>query len=244
MDAEKSKIMASDEKYLSTLNPVDRAIASRFSARAFLKTPVSRSEIEHLLEVAGWAPSGTNMQPWQVYVTSGAVQKKLSEAICKAFFSGEKGYDRGWKYYPDEFFEPYKGRRRACGIGLYQTLGIGKGETEKMKQQRARNYKFFDAPVGMIITIHQDLEVGSWMDLGMFLQNVMVSARGQGLHTCPQAAFSDYHKIIRSHLDIPDDEIVVCGMSLGYGDPDAVVNSFRPEREPVSSYARFIGFEG
>jgi len=244
MDTEAFKSMANDEKYLSTLNPVDRAIASRFSTRAFLKTPVDQSKIEHILEVSGWAPSGTNMQPWQVYVTSGAAQKSLSDAICDAYFSGEQGHERGWKYYPDEFFEPYKGRRRACGIGLYQTLGIGKGETEKMKQQRARNYKFFDAPVGMIITIHKDLEIGSWMDLGMFLQNIMVAARGHGMHTCPQAAFSDYHKIIREQLDVSDDEIVVCGMSLGYADPDAVVNSFRPAREPVSSYTRFVGFEG
>ena len=111
-----------------------------------------------------------------------------------------------------------------------------------MKQQRARNYKFFDAPVGMIYTIHQDLEIGSWMDLGMFLQNVMVSARGHGLHTCPQAAFSDYHNIIREHLDIPEEQIVVCGMSMGYADQDAVVNGFRPDREELSSYANFNHF--
>ena len=235
--------LANDEDYLKGLNAVDQAIASRFSVRAFLSKPVPRQKVEHILEIAAWAPSGTNMQPWQVYVVSGATQKKLSDAIREAFFMGEAGHSRGWKYYPDDFFEPFKSRRRKCGIGLYQTLGIGKGETEKMKNQRARNYAFFDAPVGFIYTIHKDLEIGSWMDLGMFLQNVMVSARGQGLHTCPQAAFSDYHKIIRDHLGVPDDEIVVCGMSIGYADPNAVVNSFRPEREPVSEFANFEGFE-
>lgn len=243
-DNKEIKINPNDEASLQALNSVDRAIVSRGSTRAFLPTPLPRSLVEQILTVAGWAPSGTNMQPWQVYVLSGGVRQKLSEAICKAFFAGEKGHVRGWKYYPDEFFEPYKARRRACGIGLYQTIGIGKGETEKMKTQRARNYAFFDAPVGMIYTIHKDLEIGSWMDLGMFLQNVMVSARGHGLHSCPQAAFSDYHKIIRSHLGIPDEEIVVCGMSMGYADPDAVVNGFRPDREPLPSYANFNYFEG
>ncbi|HAT35321.1 MAG TPA: nitroreductase [Rhodospirillaceae bacterium] len=242
MSSKEIKIIPNDKECLELLNPVDQAIVSRGSTRAFLSTPVPRELVEQILKVAAWAPSGTNMQPWQVYVLSGAARQNLSDRICQAYFSGEEGHTRTWKYYPDDFFEPYKGRRRACGIGLYQTIGIGKGETEKMKQQRARNYKFFDAPVGMIYTIHQDLEIGSWMDLGMFLQNVMVSARGHGLHTCPQAAFSDYHNIIREHLDIPEEQIVVCGMSMGYADQDAVVNGFRPDREELSSYANFNHF--
>ena len=233
------EINPNDEDCLDTLNLVDKAIVTRGSTRAFLSTPVEPRLIKKILSVAAWAPSGTNMQPWKVIVLSGRARQELSDSICKAFLNGEKNHERGWKYYPDEFFEPYKARRRACGIGLYQTLGIAKGETEKMRQQRARNYKFFDAPVGMIFSIHNDLEIGSWMDFGMFLQNIMVSARGHGLHTCAQAAFSDYHTIIRKHLDIPENETVLCGMAMGYADPDQKVNHYRPMREPLSSYVNF-----
>tara|TARA_B100000989_G_scaffold296632_1_gene280307 strand:+ start:812 stop:1567 length:756 start_codon:yes stop_codon:yes gene_type:complete len=234
-----NRMNPNDNDCLDTLNLVDRAIVSRGSTRAFLSTPVEHSLIKQILSVAAYAPSGSNMQPWKVTVLAGKARKRLSDAICEAFFSGENGDERSWKYYPDEFFEPYKARRRACGIGLYQTLGIAKGETERMRRQRARNYKFFDAPVGMIFSIHNDLEIGSWMDLAMFLQTIMVSARGHGLHTCAQAAFSDYHKIIREHLGIPDDETVVCGMAIGYADLKQKVNKYRPEREPLSSFANF-----
>ena len=241
---EEVKINPNDEHSLDTLNIVDKAIVTRSSTRAFLSTPVEHTLIKQILSVAAWAPSGTNMQPWKVMVLAGKARQRLSDAICEAFFSGDKAHERSWKYYPDEFFEPYKARRRACGIGLYQTLGIAKEETEKMRQQRARNYKFFDAPVGMIFSIHNGLEIGSWMDFGMFLQNIMVSARGHGLHTCAQAAFSDYHTIIKEHLRIPDNETVVCGMSMGYADPNQKVNQYRPEREPLSSYANFEYFDG
>lgn len=219
---------------------VDEAIASRRSVRAFLPTPVPRALIEQILEVSARAPSGTNMQPWKVYVTTGEKQRALSQDILDAFDRGEKGHGRSWKYYPEEFFEPYKTRRRTVGWGMYGAIGIERGETEKMKAQRARNYMFFDAPVGMIFAIDERLEIGSWLDYGMFMQNIMVSARGHGLHTCPQAAFSDYHKIIRRHLGIPDDHVVICGMSIGYADENAPVNKFVTERAPVEEFTTFI----
>ena len=228
-----------DADCLNNLNLVDKAIVTRGSTRAFLSTPVDYKLIKKILSVAAWAPSGTNMQPWKVTVLAGKARQKLCDAICEAFLSDEQGHERSWKYYPDEFFEPYKARRKACGIGLYNTLGIGKEETEKMREQRARNYKFFDAPIGMIFSIHNDLEIGSWLDFGMFLQNIMVSARGHGLHTCAQAAFSDYHIIIKDQLGIPDNETVICGMALGYADPDKKVNQYRPDREPLSKYTNF-----
>ena len=136
-----------DADCLNNLNLVDKAIVTRGSTRAFLSTPVDYKLIKKILSVAAWAPSGTNMQPWKVTVLAGKARQKLCDAICKAFLSDEQGHERSWKYYPDEFFEPYKARRKACGIGLYNTLGIGKEETEKMREQRARNYKFFDAPI-------------------------------------------------------------------------------------------------
>lgn len=222
---------------------VDDAIATRRSVRGFLPTPVPQALIERILEVSARAPSGTNMQPWRVYVAAGAAKENLTNAIIKAYDSGETGHKSPWKYYPDEFFEPYLGRRRTVGWGLYNLLGIAKGDREKMKAQRAENYKFFGAPVGMIFTIDDRLEIGSWLDYGMFIENVMVSARGHGLHSCPQAAFAHYQSIIRKELGVPDNETVVCGLSLGYEDKEHVANELRTERAPVDEFASFIGFE-
>jgi nitroreductase len=222
---------------------VDEAITSRRSVRAFLPTPVPRALIEHILEVASRSPSGTNMQPWCVHVVAGAAKDMLSRAILEAFETGGEEYKRTWKYYPDELFEPYLSRKRAVGWGLYGLLGIGKGDHAQMKAQRAQNYLFFGAPVGMFFTIDNRLEIGSWLDYGMFLQSIMISARGHGLHTCPQAAFADYHRIIRAHLGIPEDHTVICGLSIGYEDTEAVVNSLRTDRAPVSGFVRFTGYE-
>jgi len=222
---------------------VDDAIVSRRSVRAFLPTPVPRALIEHILEVASRAPSGTNMQPWNVHVVAGEAKEKMSRAILDAFEAGGEEHKRAWKYYPDELFEPYLGRKRAVGWGLYGLLGIGKNDRTQMKAQRAQNYLFFGAPVGMFFTIDDRLEIGSWLDYGMFIQNIMISARGHGLHTCPQAAFADYHRIIRAFLGIPQDHTVICGLSIGYEDTAAVVNRLRTDRVPVGEFARFIGYE-
>ncbi len=173
---------------------------------------------------------------------AGDAKEALSRDILAAHDAAGEGHAAEVRYYPREFFEPYLGRRRKIGWDLYGLLGIEKGEKEKMHAQHGRNYTFFDAPVGLIFTIHRDLETGSWLDYGMFLQNVMLAARGRGLHTCPQAAFTQYHKIIRGHLPLSDDEVVVCGMSIGYADPAAVENTLYTEREPVESYTKFVGF--
>lgn len=222
---------------------VDEAMTSRRSVRAFLPTPVPRAVIERILEVAARAPSGTNMQPWRVYVVAGAAREKLTQTILAAHDSDEKGHERAWKYYPDEFFEPYLSRRRTVGLGLYKLVGIAKGDTAKMKAQRGENFRFFGAPVGMIFTIDKRLEIGSWLDYGMFIGNIMTSARGHGLHTCPQAAFAQYHRIIRAQLDIPESETVVCGLSIGYEDTSAPANKLRTDRAPLADFTRFIGYE-
>lgn len=221
---------------------VDDAIRSRHSVRSFLDRPVSRDLVEHILDVARYAPSGTNTQPWQVYVLAGPVKEALSAEILADYESNPEREEREYEYYPTDWYEPYLGRRRACGWGLYGSLGIERGEKQRMHTQRARNYVFFDAPIGLMFTIERRLNTGSWMDLGMFIQNVMLSARGQGLHTCPQAAFANYHRIIRHHLPIGDEEIVVCGMAMGYRDPQAPENIWRTDREPVSSFTRWLGF--
>jgi nitroreductase len=221
---------------------VSEAIRSRTAVRAFLPTPVPATIISDMLDAARFAPSGSNMQPWQVVVCQGPVKLQLSEEVVGSLLAGSPGQDAEYQYYPHPVPEPFLTRRRACGWGLYGALGIARGERERIVQQEARNFRFFDAPVGLFFFIDRALERGSWIDYGMFVQNVMLMARQHGLHTCPQAAWPPYHRIVRRHLGVPDSAVLVCGMSLGFADPGAVVNSFRPERLPVSAFTRFIGF--
>ena len=216
------------------------AIASRRSVRAFLPDPVPRETIERILTAAARAPSGTNMQPWRVRVLTGAAKARLSKAIHDAAMTEPEHHKPEYAYYPAQFPEPYQSRRRKVGWDLYGLLDIKRGEAEKMRRQHARNYLFFDAPVGMICTIERVLEIGSWLDHGMFLANIMVAARGFGLHTCPQAAFAPFHKVIRAELGIPESEMIVCGMSLGYEDTSAVENTLRTEREKLSGFVEFL----
>jgi nitroreductase len=220
---------------------VDEAITSRRSVRAFLADPVDEATVRAILEVAARAPSGTNMQPWRVYVTTGETKARIADAILNSGIRAEKAKWDEYRYYPDQFFEPYLTRRRAVGFALYGHLGIGKRDVDQMRAQHDRNFVFFDAPVGMIFTIDRRLNQGSWIDYGMFLQNIMVAARGRGLHTCPQAAFAPYHNQIRPVLGIPDEEIVVCGMALGYEDVTKPENDLRTERAPQEEWVKFSG---
>ena len=224
---------------------VEDAITSRRSIRCFLPDPVGRETVEHLLAVASRAPSGTNIQPWKVYVVAGEAKAALSATILESYDSvrdGDEKFEREYNYYPLEFTEIHLARRRKIGWDLYGLLGIAKGEKDKMHTQHRRNFMFFDAPVGLVFTIDRALQIGSWLDYGMFLQNIMVAARGMGLHTCPQAAFAPYHRIIREQMNIPEDETVICGMSLGAIDPDAPENALATEREPVEAFTTFIDF--
>ena len=221
---------------------VDEAIRSRKSVRAFLPTPVERATVEELLAVASRSPSGSNIQPWKVRVVGGEVKSRLTQAILDAIErDGVDKYRREWNYYPVQWREPFLGRRRKIGWDMYGLLGVGKGDHEGTHRARLRNYEFFGAPVGMIFTLDEDLEIGSWLDLGIFVGTIMIAARGRGLDTCPQAAFADFHQIIRPLLNIPENEIVICGMALGRIDPDAPVNTLTTERAPISDFATFEG---
>lgn len=217
---------------------VEHAITSRRSIRAFLPKPVPRELVEHLLDVAARAPSGTNMQPWRAHVLTGAAKQRLSDALVAEHMAGLPE-EAEYSYYPAEFFEPYLARRRKVGWDLYGLLGIRRGETERMRRQHARNYAFFGAPVGIIFTMDRRLEIGSWLDYGMFLQNLMVAARGHGLDSCPQAAFARHHRTIRDILGLDPAEVVVCGFSLGFADPDAAENRLVTERAPAREFATF-----
>jgi nitroreductase len=221
---------------------VDAAITSRRSLRAFLPTPVPRETLEDILRVASRAPSGTNTQPWKVYVLTGERLQALSRQIVEAFDDPAHAatHREEYAYYPTQWQSPYIDRRRKVGWDLYGLLGIGKTDKERMHAQHGRNYRFFDAPVGLMFTIDRIMEKGSWLDYGMFLQNIMVAARARGLDTCPQAAFTQFHKIIMPAIGASADEMLVCGMSLGHADPAAIENSLVTEREPVSGFARFL----
>jgi nitroreductase len=221
---------------------VDAAIRSRRSIRAYLPTPVAREDIEAILEVAARAPSGTNTQPWKVYVLTGASRERLSTAIVDAYLDPEAAaaHAEEYHYYPKQWVSPYIDRRRKVGWDLYALLGLTRDNKAGMQAQHARNYVFFDAPVGLIFTIDRVLELGSWLDYGMFLQNIMVAARGRDLDTCPQAAFIQFHQIISDVLQLPATEQVVCGMALGYADQSKIENSLVTQREPVSGFAKFL----
>lgn len=222
----------------------DEALETRRSVRAFLPDPVPRAEVEALLALASRAASGSNIQPWKVHVFSGELRQRITRAILDAIDSGAQDqHQREWNYYPVNWREPYLGRRRKIGWDLYGLLGIAKGDFARTEAQRRQNYEFFGAPVGMIFTLDEDLEIGSWLDLGIFIGSLTLAARGRGLDSCPQAAFADFHKLIRPLLGIPDNQVIICGMALGYADPDAAVNRLATERAPVQQFASFPGFE-
>jgi nitroreductase len=221
---------------------VDAAITSRRSIRAFLDREVAREDIERILDVAARAPSGTNTQPWKVYVLTGKARERLVDAIGQVNADPQqaKEHTEEYAYYPREWISPYVDRRRKVGWDLYSLLGLTRDNKAGMAAQHARNYRFFDAPVGLIFTIDRIMEQGSWLDYGMFLQNIMVAARARGLDSCPQAAFTQYHRVIAEELQLPANEMVVCGMALGWADPQRIENTLVTEREAAQGFARFL----
>jgi nitroreductase len=225
---------------------VDAAITSRMSARAFTQAPVARDIITDILQVASRAASGTNTQPWKTYVLQGASRDTLVDKVCTAHDAIRANpelaaeYREEYDYYPTQWVSPYIDRRRENGWGLYGLLGIGKADKDQMHAQHQRNYKFFDAPVGLMFTMDRVLGRGSLVDYGMFLQSIMVAARGRGLHTCPQAAWNGFGKIILPHIGAGADEMLVCGMALGHADDSHVVNTFHTPRVPVADFTHWV----
>jgi len=228
------------------LNAVDQAIASRQSMRQFLPTPVPKETIAHLLGLASRAPSGTNTQPWKAYVLRGASRDALVGKVCRAHDALRANpalaaeYREEYDYYPEKWVSPYIDRRRENGWGLYGLLGIGKGDKDKMHAQHQRNFRFFDAPVGLMFTLDRVMGRGSLVDYGMFLQSIMVAARGHGLHTCPQAAWNGFAKIILPHIGAGENEMLICGMALGYADEAELVNTFRTPRVSAKDFTTWL----
>lgn len=208
---------------------VSQALKERKSIRAFLPKEVEKEKTDRILEYARYAPSGVNTQPWEVVVLRGNRQKELLRKIEEAF---EQGTDSSmdYKYYPDEWFEPFKSRRKATGLQMYETMGITKEDKEGQRRNWKANYKMFDAPVSMFFFMHKDLGAGSILDYGMFLQSVMLMAEEEGLSTCIQASIAQYPDIIRKELGVSDDRILLCGIAMGYKDDSKQINGFKTPR--------------
>ena len=232
---------------MSTSVTVEQAIDSRMSARAFTQQAVSQEVITDILHLGSRAPSGTNTQPWKVYVLQGQSRDSLVDKVCAAHDEvrahPEKAaeYREAYDYYPEKWVSPYIDRRRENGWSLYGLLGIGKADKDKMHLQHQRNYRFFDAPVGLMFTLDKVMGRGSLVDYGMFLQNIMLAARAHGLHTCPQAAWNGFANIILPHIGAGADEMLVCGMAMGYADDKDIVNTLRTPRETVASFTHWLG---
>jgi nitroreductase len=225
---------------MTNAEAVEAAITTRRAVRAFLPDPVDPALVRRLLELAAQAPSGTNMQPWKVRVLGPESRTRLEPALIAALDSPDLPAEEEYRYYPKVFREPYLARRRKIGWDLYGLLGVTKGDVEGMKRQTAANLRFFDAPVALMVTIDRDLEIGSWLDLGMFVQTLLIAAKGHGLDSCPQAIFARFHPVVRRELAIPPEEVIVCGIALGKADPDAPANRLVPERAPVEAFTQWL----
>ena len=225
---------------------VNDAIHTRRSMRAFTDQEVSDDTIQRLLNTAARSPSGTNTQPWKVYVLKGETRNRVVSEVCAAHDALRQDpglasqYQEEYDYYPKEWVSPFIDRRRENGWSLYGVLGIQKGDKDRMHAQHQRNYRFFDAPVGLMFTLDRVMGRGSLLDYGMFLQSLMLAARAEGLHTCPQAAWNHFSKIIMPILGAGDNEMLVCGMALGYADASEIVNTFHTPREKAEDFTTWL----
>ncbi len=211
----------------------------RQSVRAFLDKPVEVEKIQLILNLARHAPSGVNTQPWQVAVVQGNTKKILDEQLEQAFRSGVKS-NMDYQYYPKQWLEPFKSRRKACGLKMYSALNISREDKQRQADQWAANYRAFDAPIALFFFLHKSAEQGSYLDYGMFLQSIMLAAVDQGLATCPQAALTEYPDIVKKVLEQECHSVLLCGMALGYEDKDALVNGYRTDREDSLNFTRFF----
>ncbi|MEA3406039.1 MAG: nitroreductase [Pseudomonadota bacterium] len=217
---------------------VTQAILQRHSVRAFLDQAVSEEIIKKILETARFAASGVNMQPWQVAVVTGQTKQQVSQQMVNAFRQGKKEV-MDYAYYPKNWIAPYKNRRVETGKQLYQALDIQRENKEARLKQWEANYRSFDAPIMLLFFIDPSLETGSYLDYGLFLQNIMLLAEEAGLATCPQGALAEFPNLIKTALNKPDDKILLGGMALGYEDKQHPVNQYRTSRVNVDEFCSF-----
>ena len=220
---------------------VSEAILSRHSIRAFLDKPVARNQVEEILEIARYAPTGGNLQPWHVYVAAGESRARLISKVAAELPRHPLGRQPEYHVYPSPLQEPYRSRRYKLGEDMYATIDVTREDKAGRLSQFARNWEFFGAPVGLFFTLDRNMQQGQWADVGMFMQNIMLLAREHGLDTCAQESWASWHEIVREELGIPDEQILFCGMALGYADHEHPINSLRAERAGLADYASFHG---
>jgi len=215
---------------------VSEALVTRKSVRAFKPDPVSRRTVESILTLAARAPSGGNLQPWKVHVLIGAAKDEMVRRAKARMLENPRGGVPEYHIYPPDLTEPYKTRRFVVGEQMYATMGIARENKAGRLQQFVRNWEFFGAPVGLIFSIERQMQQGQWSDLGGFLQSIMLLAREYGLATCAQEAWAPFHEVIRDYLKVPQQEIIFCGMALGYADDDAPINTLVSERAAMDEW--------
>jgi nitroreductase len=216
------------------------AVAARFSARAFLDQPVDEAQVRRILDRARQAPSGGNLQPWHVYAVSGSPLRELLGQVHTAALMSPRGEPREYDVYPPDLQEPYRSRRYKCGEDLYAALGIPREHKPALLRQFAKNLQGFGAPLMLFFTIDRAMGQNQWAHLGMFMQTVMLLALEEGLHTCPQEAWSGFHSTVGAFLGLPEQQMFYCGMAVGYADMDHPVNQWRTERAPLEDIATFL----
>jgi len=243
MSSAKQEVMTKAASSSDGREAIDAAIKRRFATRSFTSRPVPKQTIIDILDVARFAPSGANIQPWRVYVVAGTKKEEISRTLSRAHEEARDQHASEYQYYASQLPEPYSSRRDQFGRLFYGSLGIEQSDKIGRARQTSKNYGFFGAPVGLIISIDRRLQVGSWLDLGMFIQNVMIAAGARGLQTCPQETFSKYHALLRTLLPIPPEEMVVCGMSVGFGMDETVSAGSLMPKAAVGEFAEFVGFE-
>lgn len=215
---------------------VSEALRTRTSIRAFKPDPVPRATIEEILVKASRAPSGGNLQPWKVHVLLGEARDELVRRTKERMATNPMGSKPEYHIYPPELTEPYKTRRFRVGEQMYATMNIPREDKARRMMQFVRNWEFFGAPVGLIISIDRQMQQGQWADLGMFLQSIMLLCREYGLHSCAQEAWAPFHTTIREYLKVPEEEMIFCGIAIGHADMDAPINTLYAERAALGEW--------
>ncbi|MDE3738818.1 nitroreductase [Metapseudomonas resinovorans] len=222
---------------------VAELLKKRISVRAFSDKPVLAQQVLDLLETARWSPSGGNLQPWKVIAVSGAEKLAVERLAMETLARNPRGEAGDYPIYPEGLAEPYRTRRYRVGEDLYALMGIPREDKAARLRAVVRNYQFFGAPVGLFFVIDRAMGHGQWAHLGMFMQSLALAAEEQGLSTCMQEAWAMVRQSLHRHLGLPEQELVYCGMALGYADPSAAVNNLRSERAPVEEFAVLKGFD-
>ena len=224
------------------MQTLTECVTERRSIRAYLDRPVPKETINELLELAKHSPSGNNMQPWFVHVLTGDALDNIKQKVQATMAENPLGEGMEYQLYPEKLGEPYRTRRFQCGEGMYETIGLSREDKLERLMQLAKNFEFFGAPVGLFFSIDRSFGPEQWAHLGMFIQTLMLLATERGLATCAQEAWGGMHKTVSETLKLPEEQMLYCGMSLGYADPDATINAFVTERVEIDQFASLHGF--